>query len=169
MEAKMATMKPIKPGDVHIMINDWEKVFIGEAKAYDASGKVLWTIPALCKGASGARWQARNGDTPPGLYLAGELFVTQANESTQTWNAYGKHCIDLIEQENQERKYERGGICWHGGGTGAPDPLAPYQPLLVTLGCVRSHNNDLAKTVVPLLQSLTAKGNRMWITVNQFD
>jgi len=158
---------PIKSGDVHIVINDWESKWAGEAKCYSDKGLLMWTIPALCKGVNGSRWSVRNGDTPPGLYLAGELFVTQTTEAQDIWNAYGKHCIDLVEQENQEAKHNRGGICWHGGGSGAPDPLAPNQQLVATLGCVRSHNGDLANTVVPLLQKLTNQGNRMWITVNQ--
>lgn len=164
------TLKPkLKPGDIHVIINDWESKYIGEAKAYDATGKLLWKIPALCKGIEGARWSVRNGDTPPGLYLAGELFVTQPGESNQIWSAYGQNCIDLVEQENQETRYNRGGICWHGGGSAAPDPLADQQQLVPTLGCVRSHNGDLKKIVVPLLQALNAKGDRMWITVNQID
>lgn len=163
-------MKPkLSPGDVHVIVNDWESKYIGEAKAYDATGKILWKIPALCKGVEGSRWNVRNGDTPPGLYLAGELITTSQNEPASIWNAYGRHCIDFVEQENQETRYERGGICWHGGGTAAPDPLAPLQQLVPTLGCVRSHNADLAQYVVPLLQSLAAKGNRLWITVNQIN
>jgi hypothetical protein len=39
----------------------------------------------------------------------------------------------------------RDGIGVHAGGTGAPEPFAPDQPLLKTLGCLRIHNqtNDL--------------------------
>lgn len=145
-------MKPtLDTNDIHVVINDWESRYIGEAKAYNAAGSILWKIPALCKGVEGARWSVRNGDTPPGLYLAGELFITQDNEPASIWNAYGKYFIDMIEQENQESRYERGGIGWHCGGTAAPDPLASLQQLVPTLGCVRSHNADLAKTVVPLL------------------
>lgn len=143
---------PIKPGDVHVVVNDWESRWIGEAKCYSDQGKLLWTIPALCKGVEGPRWSVRN-----------------ANEPQNIWNAYGLHCIDLIEQENQEARYSRGGICWHGGGSGAADPMAPLQQLVPTLGCVRSHNLDLAKLVVPLLESLIQKGSRMWITVNQHE
>jgi len=163
----MSKRPDLKPGDVHVVVNDWESRWIGEAKCYSAKGLLLWTIPALCKGVSGSRWQARNGDTPPGLYLAGELFVTQQSEGIKIWNAYGKHCIDMVEQENQERQHDRGGICWHGGGSGAPNPMADKQPLLVTLGCVRSHNGDLETIVVPLLEKLIKSGSKMWMTVNQ--
>lgn len=164
----MGSMGPmLNKDDIHIIVNDWESKYIGEAKAYSASGKMLWTIPALCKGVEGSRWSIRNGDTPPGLYLAGELIVTKPGEPNQTWSAYGQHCIDLVEQEGQESRYQRGGICWHGGGTAAPDPLARKQQLVPTLGCVRSHNGDLAEIVVPMLQSLNQKGAKMWITVNQ--
>lgn len=47
----------------------------------------------------------------------------------------------------------RGAIMVHGGGSNAPDPLAPQQPLCATEGCTRVHNadwptlvNDLAGT-----------------------
>lgn len=159
----------LKPGDVHVIINDWESKYIGEAKAYTSAGLLLWKIEALCKGIEGSRWDVRNGDTPPGLYLAGELITTSEGESSSTWNAYGFYFIDLIEQENQESCYERGGVGWHGGGSAAPDPLAPLQQLVPTLGCVRSHNSDLAQIVVPLLKKLNHNGFKMWITVNQID
>ncbi|MDX2239090.1 MAG: hypothetical protein NW224_00225 [Leptolyngbyaceae cyanobacterium bins.302] len=162
-------MKPnVKPTDVHVVINDWEGVrYVGEAKCYNPKGDVLWTIPALCKGVEGARWDVRNGDTPPGLYRAGVIIQTQPHESAYIWNAYGRWCIDMEEQQGQEAKVGRAGICWHGGGTGCPDPLAPRQQLLPTLGCVRSHNADIHSIVIPTLNKVTANGGTMWITVNQ--
>lgn len=167
----MVAKKPIlNPGDVHVIINDWERRYIGEAKCYTAAGTMLWNIPALCKGVEGnGRWDVRNGDTPPGLYLAGLITETRKDEPTWIWNAYGRWCIDMVEQQGQEESVGRAGICWHGGGTAAPIPLANYQQLVPTLGCVRSHNLDLEMKVVPLLRTLQARGDRMWITVNQFD
>jgi hypothetical protein len=160
----------IQPNDVHVIINDWESPtrYVGEATCYNAAGKRLWSIPALCKGVEGPRHTIRGGDTPPGLYLAGDVVVTQPGDSAQTWNAYGKYFIDMVEQENQEAGLGRAGIGWHGGGTAAADPLAPQQTLLPTLGCVRSHNEHIAKFVVATLQRVNQKGGRMWITVNQF-
>lgn len=160
----------IKANDVHVIINDWETSrLIGEAKCYSAMGRVLWTIPALCKGVEGPRWDVRNGDTPPGLYYAGMAIETQPDEGAYTWNAYGQWFIDLVECENQEAGVSRAGIGWHGGGSAAPDPLAAKQQLLPTLGCVRSHNIDMQSLVIPTFHRVMALGGRMWITVNQIN
>lgn len=164
----MRTSPPLKPNDVHIIINDFETKFIGEAKCYNFSGKQIWKVPALCKGVEGPRWTVRNGDTPPGLYKAGLLVITQDNEPSQVWRSYGKYFIDLIEQYGQEERHGRAGIGWHGGGSAAVDPQADYQQLLPTYGCVRSHNIHLADIVVPQLNKLNSMGASMWITVNQF-
>lgn len=159
----------LNAADVHVIINDWEEQnhFIGEAKCYSSTGELLWKIPALCKGVTGPDPSVPSGDTPPGLYLAGELIETQSSEPQKTWAAYGKYFIDLVEQENQENQRGRAGIGWHGGGTAAPDPLALLQPLLPTLGCVRSHNKDMEEYVVKTLHQVSHNGGKMWITVNQ--
>lgn len=159
----------LNANDVHVIINDWEvdNHYIGEAKCYASNGKLLWKIPALCKGVNGPDPNVSSGDTPPGLYLAGALTEAQTSEPPKIWNAYGKYFIDLEEQENQEAKRDRSGVGWHGGGSGAPDPLAPLQPLLPTLGCVRSHNKDMAEYVVKTYYSVKNNGGKMWITVNQ--
>lgn len=160
----------LKANDVHVIVNDWENnsQYIGEAKCYTAAGELLWKVPALCKGVNGPSFDIRYGDTPPGLYQAGTLIETQPLDSQADWNAYGRYFIDLEEQESQESCRDRSGIGWHGGGTGAPDPLAPLQPLLATHGCIRSHNKDMEKIVVPTLERVRDRGGRMWITVNQF-
>jgi hypothetical protein len=158
----------LKPNDVHVVINDWETRHVGEATCYNADGTRRWKIPALCKGIRGPRFDLNGGDTPPGLYLAGQIFVSQPHDSTSDWHAYGRYFIDMEEQENQERRHGRAGIGWHGGGTNAPNPLAPKQPLLETLGCVRSHNEHMAAIVIPTLEQVRKRGGRMWITVNQF-
>lgn len=158
----------LHPNDVHVIINDWETRHVGEAVCYNADGTRRWKIPALCKGTHGPRFDRAHSDTPPGLYLAGVVTVTQSHEPASTWNSYGKYFIDMKEQENQERRYGRAGIGWHGGGSNAPHPLAPKQPLHVTLGCVRSHNEDLETIVVPTLEQVRKRGGSMWITVNQW-
>lgn len=159
----------LKPNDVHVIVNDWEKDrFVGEAKCYSAKGDLMWTIPALCKGVEGPRWDKRNGDTPPGLYKAGAVIETQVGEDAYYWHAYGRWCIDLEEMQGQEEGIGRAGICWHGGGSGCPDPLAPRQQLLPTLGCIRSHNGDLHLLVIPTLNKVIGNGGEMYITVNQF-
>lgn len=164
------TMKPtLKPGDVHIVINDFERMFLGEAKCYNAKGEMEWIIPAICKGVNGPRVDVWGGDTPPGLYLAGALYETQGNEPWNVWSSYGKWCIDLEEQEEQEAKVGRAGICWHGGDPDRTPPLQQMQQLTETYGCVRSHNRDLDEIVIPALKRIRANDGRMWITVNQFN
>lgn len=158
----------LKPNDVHVIVNDWEDSrYVGEAKCYTASGEMLWKIPALCKGVNGPNFDITRGDTPPGLYLAGKLTETQSGEPWKYWAAYGKYFIDLEEQENQEHKHGRSEIGWHGGGTGLSDPLEPLQELIPTYGCIRSHNKDIEKIVVPTLERVRKSGGQMWITVNQ--
>lgn len=153
--------------DVHVIINDWERMFIGEAKCYNADGQMLWIIPAICKGVNGPRWDVWGGDTPPGLYVAGVLYETKGNEPWNVWSSYGKWCIDMVEMENQEAKHGRVGICWHGGDPDRTPPLQQMQQLTPTYGCVRSHNRDLEEIVVPTYRKVIAQSGRMWITVNQ--
>lgn len=164
------TMKPaLKPGDVHVVINDFERMFLGEAKCYTAGGALEWIIPAICKGVNGPRFDVWGGDTPPGLYLAGTLYETKGNEPWNVWSSYGKWCIDLEEQEGQEATVGRAGICWHGGDPDRTPPLQQMQQLTETYGCVRSHNRDLDEIVIPTLKRIRADGDRMWITVNQIN
>lgn len=165
----MAKKPALKPNDLHVIVNDWESRYIGEAKCYSANGKLLWSIPALCKGVEGSRWDVRSGDTPPGLYAAETITETRSDEPAKTWNAYGRWFIDLVEQEGQESKYGRAGVGWHGGGSSLENPLALKQPLVPTLGCIRSHNVDMDKIVIPALREVRSKGGTMWVTVNQFD
>lgn len=157
----------LKPNDVHVIVNDWEDKYIGEIKCFAANGKLRWQAEALCKGVEGPRWDSRGGDTPPGLYKAGELTETRSDEPQHIWNAYGRYFIDMIECENQEANVGRSGIGCHGGGTAAPEPLAPRQQLVPTLGCVRLRNEAMEKLMVPTLREVRAKGGIMWITVNQ--
>ena len=160
----------IKPNDVHVIVNDWERPdrFVGEATCYDASGKVLWKIDALCKGVHGPGTHSNGGDTPPGLYKAGQLTKTQKWEGRETWNAYGEYFLDMVEMENQEVSRGRAGIGLHGGGTGAkPNSLADYQELRPTLGCVRVRNKHMRDLVVPTYERVRKAGGTMWISVNQ--
>lgn len=160
----------IQPSDCHVVINDWENPnrFVGTATCFDASGKVLWAIDALCKGVNGPGFDRVGGDTPPGLYRAGVLTRTQRWEGPETWNAYGAYFIDLVEQESQESSRGRAGVGWHGGGTGAiPYPLADYQELRPTLGCIRARNKDMKEIIVPTYERVTRAGGVLWISVNQ--
>jgi hypothetical protein len=78
--------------------------------------------------------------------------------------SFGWVSIDLIELEEQERRYGRAGMMVHGGGSwlGWPGAWAPLQPLGATYGCIRMHNRDLQEQVLPLL-----KGGRLFWSVYQ--
>jgi len=161
-------VKPdIKPGDYHLICNDWEKRYESEMKCYKADGSLLWTIPCLAKGLI-ADYSQKRGDTPPGLYVLSRLIVTQPDEPKQVWNAYGKFFWDMSPGSGAEEKYGRSGCGIHGGGTLAPMPLAPYQELKATHGCIRLHNADLEKRILPIWEETRKKKATIWLTVNQF-
>lgn len=163
-------MKPnIKPGDVHLIVNDFEHPdkFIGEAKCFNSSGNLLWTLPALCKGRH-ADYTKYQGDTPPGLYRIGVITETQPWENGATWASFGKWFLDLEGLERNEEKYGRGGCGIHGGGSALPYPMADYQALVVTHGCIRMHNAHLDKVLVPLVIQTKSAGGTVYASVNQF-
>jgi len=58
----------------------------------------------------------------------------------------------------------RSGLGIHGGGTGCPEPFAPSQPLLMTLGCLRCHNIDNER-LAPELQKRYDAGEKSEITI----
>jgi hypothetical protein len=157
------------PGDFHIVINDEAET----AKAFDHAGKLLWKKPAMAKGVNGRTTWRQGGDTPPGLYQLGLLYRASRGESLlDVWYPYGPLCWDMEEMEGQENERGRAGICLHGGGSNAPDPLAPYQLLGRTHGCVRMHNKDLSDHVLPLTHEFKAGGwsrrkNAVYISVFQ--
>lgn len=159
----MGLVKPkkkpkIKKGDFHLVVNDE----IETVKIYDHTGAIvkadkhpargsLSSLPALAKGWNGRTTWRNGGDTPPGLYLLGEFFKTKEWEDAGIWNSYGALCWDMISLEGQENVRGRAGICLHGGGSAArPHPMAAYQSLEKTSGCVRMHNQDLEDYILPL-------------------
>lgn len=161
-------MKPkIEPGDYHLIVNDSEGKFNSEAKLFNSSGKLLWVKDCLAKGQS-PDYSQRNGDTPPGVYKLAYLTVTQDWENAATWHAYGKYFWDLGNVSGAEEKYGRAGVGLHGGGSSAPDPLAPYQQLVPTCGCIRMYNKDLEAVILPLWQETQANGSTIWVSVNQY-
>lgn len=163
-------MKPnIKPGDVHVVISDFEdpEKFVGQAKCFDHTGKLMWTIDALCKGAT-PDYSIRNGDTPPGLYKIGIVTETQSWENGATWASFGRWFLDLVGLENNEERFGRGGCGVHGGGSALPNPLISRQKLIPTHGCVRVHNEDLDKLVVPTVKKVQKDGGIVYVSIHQF-
>lgn len=150
----------IQPGDFHLVVNDFDE----SVKIFNSKGELEHKLPCLAKGVRGPSTWRWGGDTPPGLYKLGVHYVSQEWEDLYAvWYPYGKHCFDMVEQENQENERGRAGICLHGGGSSAPDPLAPYQELTPTHGCVRMHNKDIEDYIVPLV----TKRNTVWVSVYQ--
>jgi lipoprotein-anchoring transpeptidase ErfK/SrfK len=148
-------------GDHHAIVDDRNQ----RARFFSWEGALVLDLPALARGQGGDReWTRTNTDTPPGLYLSGELYRDYEKSTTGNGGAihraYGWLSIDLVELEAQESRWKRAGIMAHGGGTGLgwPGAWAPQQPLLPTFGCIRMHNADLQRKVLPLL----AKGRLFW-------
>lgn len=160
-------LKPkIKPGDYHIIVNDWEERFESQMRIFNSLGKLIHTRPCLAKGQM-PNYRQYSGDTPPGLYYLSHLVITAPSEPARIWNAYGKYFFDMVGMEQNEEKYGRAGVGLHGGGSGAVDPLAPYQQLMPTLGCVRAYNADLEKIIYPMWLETQKIGARIYMTVHQ--
>lgn len=142
--------------DSHLVVNDEGET----CKAFDSQGKMLWKAPARAKGVNGNDWRYKNADTPPGLYLLGQIY-NDYERWKQTGHihdygammSFGWITFDMVDLEGQEVAVGRGGICLHGGGSvhGFDQAWDPRQPFLArTHGCVRMHNEDLLKLVLPL-------------------
>lgn len=151
----------MKPGDKHAIVS----AIYNTMTCYDHTGKKLWSVPAFPVGQH-RNWRETGGDTPPGSYKAGITYTQiRGRDSRAVCDAYGRKCIDLIDLEGQETGNNRGGISIHGGGTGLPDPWAPYQMLLPTLGCIRTHNHDLEVTIVPEVEATQKAGHTFFVSV----
>lgn len=148
----------LKKNDIHIVVDAK-----GEKAKLFAFGEATprWIIPVRCYGSTGNSW-VPGGDTPPGLYKMGIPEKIPTNDPQI--NSFGYWFIDLIEQENQEINRGRAGIGFHGGGSGLPNPLAPYQGWMVTHGCIRCQNADLEK-VVNSVKYTQKNGGTAWLTV----
>jgi len=144
-----------KQGDFHVVLN----AASGTAKAYNSEGSLLWEVPCLLKGQDERFW-VRGGNTPPGIYRLGQVW--RDKENGEMTPAYGWLVFDLVDLEGREDGNGRSGIAIHGGGTGLPDPYAPYQELLPTLGCSRWRNQDLLK-----LDELVKTGGTVFVSVFQ--
>ena len=147
-----------KTGDSHLIVNDISETM----KAFSFDGELLWEIPCLARGQGSDReWQARNSDTPPGLYKLGAVyrdyeFYGPEGRHERDCMSYGWYSFDMVDLEGNENAY-RAGIMVHGGGSalGWPGAWAPHQRLLPTLGCVRLRNADLRDRVLPLYEQGT--------------
>lgn len=147
---------PVRPGDSYLLVNDRNDQ--QDAEAYDHLGRLLWKVPALARGQGPDNdWRSRNMDTPPGLYIIGQLHKDyeqfgSSPKFNSTLRSFGWYSFDLIELEGQEAKFKRSGIMIHGGGSacGWPGAWLPRQQLFPTHGCIRMHNVDLRDKLLPL-------------------
>jgi hypothetical protein len=138
-----------KKGDTHVVVN----AKTGTAKAFSFEGQKIAEIPCLAIGQD-PNWRNNSGDTPPGLYKLGALYndygsVGDNPSYDRTLMSYGWQTYDMVDLEGNEDNNNRAGICWHGGGSGCgwPGAWLPKQALYPTLGCLRSHNEDLVDIV----------------------
>jgi hypothetical protein len=141
-----------KRGDSHLIANAASET----AKAFSFEGKMIWELPCLAVGQD-PNWRNNSGDTPPGLYKLGQLYDDYARVGhspgyDRTLMSFGWQTYDMVDLEGNEDNSGRAGICLHGGGSGCgwPGAWAPRQRLYPTLGCLRMHNDDLLKKVLPL-------------------
>lgn len=160
----------MRNGDWHLVVNDVTEIckifnYHGEQVPIDPSLQLKHVtkdghLPALPRG-QGDDWRFRNCDTPPGIYYLGQMYNDWADSGrnpnagwTKARQSFGWLSFDMVELENQEAKYGRGGVMLHGGGSacGWPGAWAPYQQLFPTHGCIRMHNIHLLKVILPLYQ-----------------
>lgn len=152
-----------KSGDHHLVVN----ALTNTVKCFSSGGALIWEKPALPVGQR-PEWQEYSGDTPPGVYRIGQVWDDHKRYAgriplNRTTRAYGWITFDLVDLEGNEDGSGRAGIAIHGGGSSLPDPLAPYQRLVPTLGCIRMHNADLL-----LIRDLLKTGN-VYVSVTQDD
>jgi hypothetical protein len=153
------------PKDYHLVVND----DVETCKGFRGDGTKLFEVPALARGQGLDNvWWKKYTDTPPGLYLVGTVYYDYdfpERTSHRDKLAYGWYSLDLVELEDQARKNGRAGIMLHGGGSalGWPGAWAPRQQLLPTLGCIRMHNEDIRKHLIPLVRT----GAKVFVSVYQ--
>lgn len=158
------TRKPqefgFKAGDFHLIVNDQNETL----KAFDSSGKELFTIACLARGQGlDTDWFTKGSDTPPGLYKLGTFYddIAIHGEHPSYRNdqmlSFGWQSYDMISLDGNEEKAGRAGIMLHGGGSacGWPGAWAPRQRLYPTLGCCRIFNIDLRDKIQPLYEKGT--------------
>lgn len=121
-----------------VLACDRDDVQDGKLKCFlPGAEKPKWVHPARGYGANGPGWGWQGGDTPPGRYRCGVIYIIQEHEK----HIYGDYCVDLIDLENQESGINRAGISIHAGRN-------LYTP---TLGCVRMTPSGLLAVVNTIL------------------
>lgn len=153
----------MKPGDVHLVADRKGRT----VSAFGYDGKKLWSLPIRLEGVAGGtlespRWNVTNGDTPPGVWKVVRPEKIPASDPDA--RAYGWWYLWLAPVDGAAAKIGDVGIGVHGGGSGLPDPWAARQGWTRTHGCLRMQNEDLDKTVVPLLKKTQAAGHTMWLS-----
>ena|SRR5712691_1001797 len=142
------------PKDLHLIFTAREETLA----IYSASGTLLLRHAARNKTVRDGQY-GHWGNCPPGE------FALEAPQHDHT-PPFGKWFIPIRDmgQNGPMARYGRQGIGIHGGGSGLPDPFAPWQGWEVTEGCVRLQNADLEQVVI-LLNGCFAAGAHAWLTV----
>jgi hypothetical protein len=130
------------PHDLHLCFSEAEERLLG----WDASHAKVLDVPARNRtvNAGEGHW----GHCPPGEFLLGVPSPRHAP-------AFGEWFIPILDYKGHHamRDFHREGIGLHGGGSGLPDPYAPEQGFVITEGCVRLQNRDLALLVERVLKA----------------
>lgn len=137
--------------DRHLVFNAMQH----NLKCYRRDGTMEWQIEARGDGVAGDSSHT-NGNTPPGLYLAGRVEATFDV-------AYGPYRIQLLPVD-LDKGAKRHDIYIHGGGSILPHPLAPQQGWAKTKGCIRVQNHQLG-TIVNKVRGAQGKNGRVWVSV----
>lgn len=116
-----------------------------------------WEFPARGYGSKGPGWKWTGGDTPPGRYRLGTIYVIPPGDPDR--QVFGEFCVDLVDLENQEGGYGRAGISIHAGRT-------LYTP---TYGCVRMTPEGLLAVVETTLWARKTSGLRKGKALYSFD
>lgn len=109
-------------------------------KGYGPLGIAVWSWPV--RNDTVAAGYYHWGQCPPGDYRLGTPMPLDPPETP-----FGRWYVPLLDVNKLWVRYERDGIGIHGGGSGLPTPFAPRQGWVITEGCFRLQNEDLASFV----------------------
>lgn len=149
----MLIQRPLNSFDLHFTFSDSQKTL----KCFDSAHKLRYTLE--CRNDTVNEGYGHNGKCPPGQYILGEpVFVNSIS--------FGEWFIPLHDPEGNWIPEGRGEIGIHGGGSGLADPFAPRQGWVITLGCLRMQNEDLAK-VADSVNYTYEHGGTPYLTVGE--